>query len=40
MMPGYLIVGGTLVAGAWGLVMWRLVVEANRAWGVGDDRGH
>lgn len=36
-MPGPLIVGFTLVAGAWGMVMWRLVVEANRVWEVEGD---
>jgi hypothetical protein len=36
-MMGPLVVGMTLVWGAWGLVMWRLVVEANRAWEVSDD---
>ena len=39
MMPGPIIVGFALVAGAWGLVIWRLVVEINREWEVGDDRG-
>ena len=29
-MPGPMIVGFTLVAGAWGLVIWRLAVEAHR----------
>ena len=37
MMPGPMIVGFALVSGAWGLVMWRLVVETNRAWEVEGD---
>ena len=32
-MPGPMIVGFALVAGAWGLVIWRLGVEAVEASG-------
>ena len=36
-MPGPMIVGFAMVAGAWGLVVWRLAVEASGAWEVGDE---
>ena len=32
MMPGYLIVGGAFVAGAWGMMLWRMVAEASKSW--------
>lgn len=36
MMPGPVIVGFALVTGAWGLLIWRMGVEAVSA-GGGDD---
>ena len=37
MMPGPMIVGFTLVTEVWGLLVWRMGVEASRSWEVGDD---
>ncbi len=37
-MPGSLIVGFALVAGGWGLTLWRLAVEAQRMMEDDDDR--
>jgi hypothetical protein len=34
---GPIIMGFTLVSGAWMLTIWRLVVEARKSWEVSDD---